>query len=106
REDNNIWIGWPGMEAEDPEQQNYIADKLRGQSLVPVFLTQEEIERYYEGFSNEVLWPIFHYLPTYAQYDYQNWQMYKRVNQKFADVALQYMEAGDVLWIQDYQLLL
>src|SRR5690606_12841906 len=51
-------------------------------------------------------WPIFHYLPTYAHYDYQNWQMYKHVNQKFADVVLQHMEPDDTIWIQDYQLLL
>lgn len=103
---DNIWIGWPGLEIEKPEIQEMAVSELKSLNLVPVFLDQEEIKRYYEGFSNEVLWPVFHYLSTYAVYDEQNWLMYKKVNEKFRDVVLQHMEPGDTLWIHDYQLLL
>ncbi len=106
REGDNIWIGWPGEQAETSEKQTLITDELKPLSLVPVFLTEEEIRRYYEGFSNEVLWPVFHYLSTYAVYDDQNWLVYKSVNEKFKNVVLQYLEIGDTLWIHDYQLLL
>src|SRR5690606_31184564 len=71
-----------------------------------VFLNKEEIKRYYEGFSNEVLWPIFHYLSTYANYNYQNWLAYVQVNQKFADIILRELNPGDTVWVHDYQLLL
>ncbi|SEN24442.1 trehalose 6-phosphate synthase /trehalose 6-phosphatase [bacterium A37T11] len=106
RQGNNIWIGWPGIEVGDTDDRTDVINKLNGLNLVPVFLDQEEIQGYYEGFSNEVLWPVFHYLSTYARYDYDNWLMYKMVNKKFAEVVLTYLEPDDTLWIQDYQLLL
>ncbi|RYG10876.1 MAG: bifunctional alpha,alpha-trehalose-phosphate synthase (UDP-forming)/trehalose-phosphatase, partial [Chitinophagaceae bacterium] len=72
----------------------------------PVFLTQEEINLYYEGFSNEVLWPVFHYLVTYAHYEQSYWDCYKSVNEKFAKSAMKVLNRSDKIWIQDYQLLL
>jgi trehalose 6-phosphate synthase/phosphatase len=106
REGNNIWIGWPGIEVDSAEQQQLVTERLAKDNLVPVFLSEQEIKRYYEGFSNEVLWPIFHYLSTYAVYSQANWQMYKSVNEKFRDIILQHLEPGDVVWVHDYQLLL
>ena len=74
--ENNIWIGWPGMEIVEENQQNVIAEELKKNNLLPVFLTQEEINEYYEGFSNEILWPVFHYVPTYANYKKSYWEYY------------------------------
>lgn len=102
---NSIWIGWPGIEVPEDRQQEVI-DKLSVLNLYPVFLTQEEINLYYEGFSNEVLWPVFHYLVTYAHYEQSYWDCYKSVNQKFASAALKVLSDQDKIWIQDYQLLL
>lgn len=104
---NNVWIGWPGLEINESEQQQEVTDNLRSRKLVPVFLTQEEISEYYEGFSNEILWPIFHYYAsTYTNYQQSNWDFYQSVNQKFCDAVLTIAEPGDTLWIHDYQLLL
>lgn len=102
---NSIWIGWPGIEVPEERQQEVI-DKLSALNLYPVFLTQEEINLYYEGFSNEVLWPVFHYLVTYAHYEQSYWDCYKSVNNKFAKAALNVLLKKDKIWIQDYQLLL
>ncbi|GGE41068.1 trehalose 6-phosphate synthase /trehalose 6-phosphatase [Pedobacter psychrotolerans] len=102
---NSIWIGWPGIEVPEERQQEVI-DKLSALNLYPVFLTQEEINLYYEGFSNEVLWPVFHYLVTYAHYEQSYWDCYKAVNHKFAKAALKVLSDQDKIWIQDYQLLL
>lgn len=104
--ENNIWVGWPGMEVSDPGQQQKIASELRALNLSPVFLSQEEINLYYEGFSNETLWPVFHYMTTYAIYHQSYWDSYKAVNEKFRDALLELAEAGDTIWIHDYQLLL
>ncbi|RZK61987.1 MAG: bifunctional alpha,alpha-trehalose-phosphate synthase (UDP-forming)/trehalose-phosphatase, partial [Pedobacter sp.] len=60
----------------------------------------------YEGFSNEVLWPVFHYLVTYAHYEQSYWDCYKLVNDKFAKSAMKVLNRRDKIWIQDYQLLL
>ncbi|NTE05642.1 bifunctional alpha,alpha-trehalose-phosphate synthase (UDP-forming)/trehalose-phosphatase [Agrobacterium tumefaciens] len=102
---NSIWIGWPGIDVPEERQQEVI-DKLSALNLYPVFLTQEEINLYYEGFSNEVLWPVFHYLVTYAHYEQSYWDCYKSVNDKFAKAAFKVLAKEDKIWIQDYQLLL
>ncbi|RKR83856.1 trehalose 6-phosphate synthase /trehalose 6-phosphatase [Mucilaginibacter gracilis] len=106
KQGDNVWIGWPGVDVAE-EQQPDITHKLRDLSLMPVYLSQEEINEYYEGFSNEVLWPVFHYYAsTYASYKQSNWQFYQQVNKKFRDVVLRILEPGDIVWVHDYQLLL
>lgn len=105
--DDNIWIGWPGLEITEASDQERISTQLIEKNLLPVFLSQEEINQYYEGFSNEILWPVFHYYAsTYANYTQSNWSFYKLVNEKFRDAILAVIEPGDRLWIHDYQLLL
>ncbi len=105
KEGDNIWIGWCGLDVPESEE-NKIRKKLKPENLAPVFLTEEEIHLYYEGFSNETLWPIFHYMSTYAQFEQTYWESYKAVNEKFRDAVLAIAEPDDVIWIQDYQLLL
>src|SRR3978361_2306638 len=83
---NNKWIGWPGIEITGESDQDDITKKLEDLRLVPVFLEQEEINQYYEGFSNDILWPIFHYYTsTYANYKQSNWDYYQKVNNKFKE---------------------
>lgn len=105
KQGNNLWIGWPGAEVDKKETETVIRD-LAEQNLCPVFLTQKEINDFYEGFSNETLWPLFHYFPTYAEYNPQHWESYKQVNQKFADAIIRSATKDDVIWIHDYQLML
>lgn len=105
REGYNIWIGWPGIDVHEDAQPG-IREQLGAMNLMPVYLTQEEINNYYEGFSNEVLWPVFHYMAVYARYDQIYWDFYYQVNSKFRDAILEVAEPGDVIWIHDYQLLL
>ncbi|MBC7744509.1 MAG: bifunctional alpha,alpha-trehalose-phosphate synthase (UDP-forming)/trehalose-phosphatase [Flavobacterium sp.] len=103
----NVWIGWPGMDITEPEQQKEVTEKLKAIKLIPVFLNQEEISEYYEGFSNEILWPIFHYYAsTFTNYRQSNWDFYQLVNTKFKEAVVSIAEPGDTLWIHDYQLLL
>jgi len=105
KNDNSIWIGWPGMEIPEDRQEEVI-NKLAELNLYPVFLTQDEINLFYEGFSNEILWPVFHYLVTYANYEQIYWDAYQQVNEKFAKCASKFINPYDKIWIQDYQLLL
>lgn len=102
---NNIWIGWPGTEVEN-EQQFNVTQSLSDQKLIPVFLTKEEINNFYEGFSNEMLWPVFHYMSTYAVFDPLYWHAYQQVNKKFRDAVLEHYQPGDTIWVHDYQLLM
>lgn len=104
--DNNLWIGWPGIVPKDQAEKDFITETLSSLNLIPIFLTEEEIAGYYEGFSNEVLWPISHYSPTYANYNTDNWHCYQTVNQKFADLVQLHCSNEDTVWIHDYQLML
>lgn len=107
KKNNNIWIGWPGYIPKSEEEKQIITEKLKELNLIPVFLTDKQIEGYYEGFANEVLWPIFHYRLSYAVYRQENWQYYKEVNEAFCDaVRAQQPDAKDEIWIHDYQLML
>jgi trehalose 6-phosphate synthase/phosphatase len=106
RDGNNIWVGWPGMEVPEPAAQEEVVGQLRDMNLMPVFLTQDEINQYYEGFSNEILWPVFHYMSTYARYQQSYWDSYCTVNRKFCEAVQKIAEPDDIIWIQDYQLLL
>jgi trehalose 6-phosphate synthase/phosphatase len=101
----NVWIGWPGLEVPEGRQQE-VTEKLAELNLIPVFLSTEEINQYYEGFSNEVLWPVFHYMTTYANYEQSYWDFYQSVNTKFADAVEAHLKEGDTVWVHDYQLLL
>ncbi|SMO46352.1 bifunctional alpha,alpha-trehalose-phosphate synthase (UDP-forming)/trehalose-phosphatase [Solitalea koreensis] len=100
-----LWIGWPGAIIDEGIKDKIIED-LCLQRLVPVFLTDDEINKFYEGFSNETLWPLFHYFSTYAKYNKEYWESYKSVNQKYADEILKVLNPGDRLWVHDYQLML
>lgn len=102
---DNIWIGWAGLEVAEEEEKE-VSQILSKENLSPVFLTDKEIQNYYEGFSNETLWPIFHYMSTYAQYEKEYWDDYVAVNQKFKKAILAVANPTDIIWIHDYQLLL
>ena len=106
KEGDNIWIGWPGQEVDGPADISKVTKELTKHNMRPVFLSAQEIKLFYEGFSNEVLWPNFHYFPQLVVYDDKYWEAYHTVNQKFCNTILQYTEDGDTLWVHDYQLLL
>ncbi|WP_118952029.1 bifunctional alpha,alpha-trehalose-phosphate synthase (UDP-forming)/trehalose-phosphatase [Taibaiella helva] len=106
KEGNNIWIGWPGAYIEDDKIQHIIRQDFMKQNLYPVMLSEYEIQHYYDGFSNDTLWPLFHYFPSYASYGKKDWEVYQKVNRKFARAITEMASPGDTIWIQDYQLML
>ena len=101
------WIGWPGdvSRLSDPERQT-LDRQLREQSIIPVHLSAEAVERYYNGFSNRVLWPLFHYLIDHVPVDASGWDAYRTVNEIFADTVAREYRTGDSIWVHDYQLML
>ncbi len=101
-----IWIGWPGQEISDTTVQDQVKKDLREDGLVPVFLSQQEIELYYEGFSNETIWPHFHYFTQYTTYNDDYWDAYQNVNTKFATIVNELIREDDFVWVHDYQLML
>ena len=106
KQKDNLWIGWPGIADLSKEQEKDVTSKLGKDHMKPVFLTSNEVEDYYEGFSNETLWPNFHYFNEYVVYNNDFWEAYKEVNKKFAKAVIKVAKPDDTIWIHDYQLLL
>ena len=106
KEGNNLWLGWPGIAVKKDDNKKEVTERLKKDNMRPVFLTEQEIEDYYEGFSNETLWPNFHYFNQYCVYNDQFWDAYQKVNLKFAKEIIAVADPGDKIWIHDYQLLL
>jgi len=106
KDQGGVWIGWPGAQIKDNNIIKAIQQKLAEESLIPIFLSHQEIKEYYEGFSNQTLWPLFHYFPSYATYEKKQWETYYTVNQKFAEAVIRIAQPGDTVWIHDYQLML
>lgn len=100
------WIGWPGLCADKEEEKTEITSKLDKMNFHPVFLTEGQIRDYYEGYSNSTIWPLCHYFYAYTLYKKCFWQAYKEVNQLFCDEICRVVRPGDVVWVQDYQLML
>src|SRR5918992_4715192 len=103
-----LWIGWPGTNDDEisEEQRSALNQQLADLRLVSVPLTGDQVARYYEGFSNGVLWPLFHYLLDQIPLHVQDWEPYAEVNQRFADIVAQHYQPGDLIWVHDYHLLL
>jgi trehalose 6-phosphate synthase/phosphatase len=106
-ESGGLWIGWSGSsEVLTESQQAELDHQLAGMRLVAVPLSANQITRYYEGFSNGVLWPLFHYLLDQVPLHVRDWEAYVEANDRFADVVAQQYQPGDLIWVHDYQLLL
>ena len=103
-----IWIGWPGVILDDVEKRQIIDidRELKKEKCVPVYLNGEDLNNYYDGFSNRTIWPLFHYFTQYTEYDRGYWEFYKKVNQQFAEVVLHNIKPGDTIWVHDYHLML
>ncbi|MCF7975131.1 MAG: bifunctional alpha,alpha-trehalose-phosphate synthase (UDP-forming)/trehalose-phosphatase [Phycisphaerae bacterium] len=102
------WIGWPGIASDDltPESQARLDHQLDKMACSPVHLSSRDIQEYYLGFSNETIWPLFHYFNLYCRFDQVSWEAYVRVNQAFSEAVCRNYEPGDTIWIHDYQLML
>ena len=101
-----LWIGWPGIITDNINEQDTIRGKLFSDNMYPIFLTRDHINKYYNGFSNNTIWPLFHYFPQYVEYSDNTWETYREVNQVFCDKIVEIAKPGDIFWIQDYQLML
>ncbi len=100
------WIGWPGGVVEEDRQAEVERVLIEEHGCTPVFLTKEEADAHYEGFSNSSVWPLLHYMPNYLRYEPEWWEQYRLINQRFADKVLETAKEGDLVWVHDYQLLL
>ncbi|PLW31654.1 hypothetical protein PCANC_07853 [Puccinia coronata f. sp. avenae] len=106
------WIGWTGLdvpENDKPKIENRLSEEY---SCKAVWLSDEVADKHYNGFSNSILWPLFHYHPGEMNFVESHWEAYKEANKKFADVVhkdiVQAIDRGEdvLVWVQDYHLML
>lgn len=131
RDQGGTWVGNAGTE-EDPKLTELLKEAARQDDfeVVPLYVSEEEEENYYEGFSNQVLWPLFHDFIGECRFEPEYWEFYRRVNAKFADATMKVYEqhlrskprssagpsgarqaaaeadgSGQTIWVHDYQLM-
>jgi trehalose 6-phosphate synthase/phosphatase len=82
------WVGWAGA-ADSPKANELLKKAAKGRSygFKPVPLSREEISKFYSGFANEIIWPLFHDMPSRCNFDPEYWEVYQRVNRRFAQAA-------------------
>src|SRR3972149_1637753 len=102
-----VWVGWPGI----PVAEDRMREKLKAKALAqfdayPVFLSEKAMEKFYHGFCNKTIWPLFHYFPSYVVYDEALYAAYRCVSRIFCEAFLEILKPDDVVWIHDYHLML
>ncbi|HYE54585.1 MAG TPA: bifunctional alpha,alpha-trehalose-phosphate synthase (UDP-forming)/trehalose-phosphatase [Chitinophagaceae bacterium] len=103
--EENIWVGSVDFSPQDFEA---VKDQTSAGSMKvePVFPDPQLYGDYYNGFSNSVLWPLFHYFPSLVEFRKESFDAYKSVNELFAAKILQIANPDDVIWVHDYQLMM
>ncbi|KAG5356644.1 Alpha,alpha-trehalose-phosphate synthase [UDP-forming] [Yarrowia sp. C11] len=100
------WFGWPGLEIPEKDKSRLISDLESMFSCVPVFMDDDLADLHYNGFSNSILWPLFHYHPGEMNFDQVAWEAYTQANRLFAKKVASIVKPGDIVWVHDYHLML
>ena len=103
---DHIWVGWPGISASGATREAIKKRTLEEFHAHPVFLSERAMDKFYLGFCNRTIWPLFHYFPSYAVYDEEYWTQYERVNEIFCDAIMEIARPDDLIWVHDYHLML
>lgn len=99
-----MWFGWGG-ELVDHEPGGPEILTRDGVSYATIELRREEFHRYYNGFANDALWPLFHYMPSRFKFRPEEREAYESVNRQFASKLAPLIEPDDLIWIHDYHLI-
>lgn len=107
RHQRGVWIGWAGTSStQHIEPLLAKASQNRSYTLRSVSLTEDEIAKFYAGFANEIVWPLFHDMPSRCNFDPEYWEIYQQVNRKFGRVVSETATDDDFVWVHDYHLML
>ncbi|KAI9204829.1 glycosyltransferase family 20-domain-containing protein [Polychytrium aggregatum] len=105
-EQDFTWIGWPGLEIPEDERETVTSQLAEQYHCVPVFISDDIADKHYNGFSNSILWPLFHYHPGEITFNEEHWEAYQAANEAFAESISKIVQDGDLVWVQDYHLML
>jgi trehalose 6-phosphate synthase len=105
REYSGVWFGWSGATT-DVYTGQLSVNRAHGVTVATIDLDEQDRDEYYNGYANNTLWPLFHYRPDLTVYERSFDAGYQRVNRRFAEALLPLIEPDDVIWVQDYHLVL
>jgi len=105
---NTCWVGHPEITFKNITEQDKeeITKQLTSLKYIPLFSDTDTYAQYFNGYSQKVLWPVFHYFPQNADFQNQYWEDYIKINRDFADLISEIYSEGDILWINDHNLLM
>jgi trehalose 6-phosphate synthase len=100
-----LWFGWSG-EVTRSHRVKPVKVTQGNITYVTINLQHQEQDQYYNGFCNGVLWPLFHYLPQFMNFQREHWRAYQTINQLFAHKLIPLLQPDDLIWVHDYHLML
>jgi trehalose 6-phosphate synthase/phosphatase len=100
------WLGWPGITVRQKMKEKLGSRVFSEYHAYPVFLSEKTMDKFYHGFCNRTIWPLFHYFTSHVAYNEDYWMSYKEVNETFCQAVMQILRPDDVVWIHDYHLML
>ncbi|MEI9917688.1 MAG: bifunctional alpha,alpha-trehalose-phosphate synthase (UDP-forming)/trehalose-phosphatase [Bacteroidota bacterium] len=106
RFDEKFWVGAADF-TEKKWQRAVSKGKLSTTyKIEAIFFEAKKFDKYYNGFCNATIWPLFHYFPSYVEYEESTFEAYEEVNAMFCEKILSFLQPGDTIWIHDYHLML
>lgn len=107
RNRGGAWIGWPGTSAISEHIDDVLDNESQdaGYTLIPVKLSPDQVKNFYQGYSNEIIWPLFHDLQSLCNFDPTYWRTYCDVNQHYAQSVVEHHRKEDFIWVHDYHLM-
>ena len=100
-----VWIGWPGRNV-DKKNFELVKKKSKKYKAYPVYIPPQSLDKFYNGFCNKTLWPLFHNFQSYTIYDKSFWECYVNVNKIFYEEVIPHITPDSIVWIHDYHLML
>jgi trehalose 6-phosphate synthase len=100
-----VWMGWSGKIYDFPSTR-FSETEQDGVDFALCNYTKTEYEDFYLGYSNSVLWPVFHGRVDLAKFDDKNFKTYVEINKRFAENAVNMADTNDIIWVHDYHFLL
>jgi trehalose 6-phosphate synthase/phosphatase len=102
-----LWIGTSDISEKKFNNRNEPGNIFHDEfELVPVFIPSSINDKFYSGFCNDIIWPLFHYFPSFAKISDEGFDEFVKANMIFCEKVIETYKAGDVIWIHDYHLML
>jgi len=99
-----LWMGWSGRTSSEAKSGTISRMNLSIVDILAMDLSERELNAYYNGFCNRTLWPMFHCFQSQVNEANENIDWYFKVNQKFSEKLLDYLQPDDTVWVHDYHM--